>query len=324
MFVTSFDTCMVSLAAMFVWRISPFIVFLPWLTIACLDGTYLSSALTKVPDGAWFTITLSAILASLLLLWRFGKEAQWFAEAEDRFPTSHFVTRGPKGELRLTDRYNGTPLSSTRGFWIFFDKAGETTPIVLSQFFLKLTSMPEVIVLFHLRPLETPSVGPEGRYHVSRIGIPNCFRLVVRYGYNDEIITPDLASIIFEQIRKYLIDKESKLRNDQSSQGSSNNVEIKTNGNPEDEIQRVHSGTGKNIEGEEQYEGQLAKIEEAYRHKVLYIMGKEELKIKESTGYLRKTLLSIFLWLRDNSRGKMANLRVPTDKVIEVGFLKEI
>lgn len=92
---------MVSLAAMFVWRISPFVVFLPWLIIACIDGTFLSSALTKVPEGAWFTITLAAILASVLLVWRFGKEQQWFAEAEDRFPTSHFVMTGPEGQMRL-------------------------------------------------------------------------------------------------------------------------------------------------------------------------------------------------------------------------------
>lgn len=28
-FVTFFDTCMVSLAAMFVWRLSPYVVFIP-------------------------------------------------------------------------------------------------------------------------------------------------------------------------------------------------------------------------------------------------------------------------------------------------------
>jgi KUP system potassium uptake protein len=59
MFVTFFDTCMVSLAAIFVWKIHPLVVLLPFLTIACLDGAYLSSALTKVPNGAWFTLTLS-------------------------------------------------------------------------------------------------------------------------------------------------------------------------------------------------------------------------------------------------------------------------
>ena len=323
MFVTFFDTCMVSLAAMFVWRISPFIVFLPWLTIACLDGTYLSSALTKVPVGAWFTITLAAVLASIFLLWRFGKEQQWFAEAEDRFPTSHFVTVDPDGQMRLTERYHGTPLSSTKGFGIFFDKAGETTPTVFSQFVLKLTAMPEVAVFFHLRPLETPSVGPENRHTVSRLAIPNCYRLVVRYGYNDEIITPDLASVILEQVRRYLIEKGTKF-NAQTGVPSERTEAITSEGYVHSVDHSAARPGGEKEVNEERYSSELARLESAYAHKILYIMGKEQMKIKEGTSYLRRVLLWIFLWIRDNSRSKMANLKVPTDKVIEVGFLKEI
>ena len=96
-------------------------------------------------------------------------------------------------------------MSRIRGFGIFFDKAGETTPIVFSQFAIKMLAAPEVMVFFHLRPLETPSIDPAMRYTVSRLAIPNCYRLVVRYGYLDEIITPDLAEIIYDQVRDFII-----------------------------------------------------------------------------------------------------------------------
>jgi KUP system potassium uptake protein len=89
MFVTFFDTCMTTLVALIVWRVPPYLVILPWLFFASIDGLYLSSALTKVPDGAWFTLTVAGILATIFLLWRFGKENQWRAEAEDRFAPSH-------------------------------------------------------------------------------------------------------------------------------------------------------------------------------------------------------------------------------------------
>jgi KUP system potassium uptake protein len=56
MFVTFFDTCMVTLVALIVWKFHPLVVFFPWLIIACVDGLYISSALNKVPDGAWFTL----------------------------------------------------------------------------------------------------------------------------------------------------------------------------------------------------------------------------------------------------------------------------
>lgn len=205
MFVTFFDTCMVTLAALIVWRRPPYLVFFPWLTIACLDGLYLSSALTKFTHGAWFTLTLSGVLSCILILWRFGKEEQWQAEASERFPTSHLVKRDPDGQLRLTQKFGGETLNTIKGFGIFFDKAGETSPLVFTQFLSKLIAAPEVMVFFHLRPLETPTIPPEERYSVSRLGIPNCYRLIVRHGYTDEVITPNLGSLVCEQVREFII-----------------------------------------------------------------------------------------------------------------------
>ena len=327
MFVTFFDSCMVGLAAMMVWRISPFIVFPLWLTFASMDGAFLSSALTKVPSGAWFTITLAAALASILLLWRYGKEQQWVAEAEDRYPTAHFVTTNSDNQVCLSARFESTPLSTIRGFGVYFDKAGETTPIVFSQFVLKLTSLPEVTVFFHLRPLEVPSVSPEDRYTVSRLGIPNCYRLVTRFGYNDEVVTPDLASVIANQLRQYLLNDMSHAAHpaphsspdDKEVGETHNDTSMLETSNVSDSVPEKSS-----VAGWPSVEEQLAKLESAYSHNVLYIIGKEQMKIKSKTNPFRLSLLWLFLWLRDNTRNKMANLRVPTDKVVEVGFLKEI
>src|SRR5438045_157088 len=149
MFVTFFDTYMVLLVSLIVWRLNPIFVFFPWLTIACLDGLYISSALSKVPDGAWFTLTLATVLACLFILWRFGKEQQWAAEASDRFPTTHLVKKNADGQLQLTDAFGGATISTIKGFGIFFDKADETTPAAFTHFLSKLVAAPEVIVFFH-------------------------------------------------------------------------------------------------------------------------------------------------------------------------------
>lgn len=334
MFVTFFDTCMVSLAAMFVWRISPYWIFFPWLTIACLDGMYLSSALTKVPDGAWFTITLAAILAAVFILWRFGKEQQWAGEAADRFPTTHFVKKQRGGSIQLTPRYGGGTLSTIKGLGIFFDKAGETTPIVFSQFAIKLVAAPEVMIFFHLRPLETPSVPPEGRYSVSRLAIPNCYRVIVRHGFMDEVITPNLAALIYQQVRNYIVlrgNAPGSLNPAAGSapgepkpptpEGDNHTSETPSPGaeDAEEKLKAYETKINENIIAVE-----LAKLDEAYGLQVLYIIGKEQMRVKPGGGWIRKILLSIFLWLRDNTRTKIANLRVPTDRVIEVGFVKDI
>ena len=355
MFVTFFDTCMVSLAAMFVWRISPYWIFFPWLTIACLDGVYLSSALTKVPDGAWFTVTLAGVLATLFILWRFGKEQQWAAEAADRFPTTHFVKNKDDGSVQLADAYGGSTLSAIKSFGIFFDKGGGTTPPVFSQFVIKLVASPQVVVLFHLRPLETPTVPPENRYTVSRLAIPNGYRLIVRHGFNDEVITPDLASLIHDQIRNYLLrsnmppslnavngatpNHESEAPNypvpafttgiDISSNNSTPAHSLPTEAEPPLYRSETSSSQDKKRAIDEKIindetRSRIAKLDEAYEHQILYIIGKEQMKIKTGTGILRRGLLHCFLWIRENTRTKIANLRVPMERVFEVGFVKDI
>lgn len=142
---------MVTLTALIVWRIRPWIVFLPWLYQACLDGTFLSAALVKVPHGAWFTIMLASALAATFILWRFGKEQQWKAEAADRHPVSKFISKDSDGTLRLTGSGGGEALTTTKGLGIFFDKGGIKTPLVFSQFIGKLVSIPQVVVFFHMR-----------------------------------------------------------------------------------------------------------------------------------------------------------------------------
>ena len=325
---------MVSLAAIFVWRISPYWILFPWLTIACLDGTYLSAALVKVPEGAWFTITLSAVLAAIFILWRFGKEQQWASEAAERFPTTHFVKKQEDGSVQLMPRYGGGTLSTIKGLGIFFDKAGETTPIVFSQFAIKLVAAPEVMVFFHLRPLETPSVPPESRYSVSRLAIPNCYRLIVRHGYMDEVITPDLAVLIYQQIRNFIIlrkaapgpldptDSTTPETEDQSNDTEQTQTSPTVSSGADVAEEKVDLQAAKLKE--DKIATELAKLDEAFSLQVLYIIGKEQMKIKPGNGWFRKLLLHVFLWLRDNTRTKIANLRVPTDRVIEVGFVKDI
>ncbi len=355
MFVTFFDTCMVSLAAMFVWRISPYWIFFPWLTIACLDGVYISSALTKVPDGAWFTLTLAGVLATLFILWRFGKEQQWAAEAADRYPTTHFVKKKDDGSVQLADAYGGNTLSAIKSFGIFFDKGGGTTPPVFSQFVIKLAASPQVVVLFHLRPLETPTVPPENRYTVSRLAIPHGYRLIVRHGFNDEVITPDLASLIHDQIRNYLLRSNMPAPYNPVSRETPNHepeapnypvpafttgIDISNNDSTlahslpteaEPPLSRSDTSSSqdknraideKSITDETRF--RIATLDEAYEHQILYIIGKEQMKIKTGTGILRRGLLHCFLWIRENTRTKIANLRVPMERVFEVGFVKDI
>lgn len=392
MFVTFFDTCMVTLVALIVWRIPPWVVLLPWLFFACFDGLYLSSALNKVPDGAWFTLTLSAVLAGLFLLWRFGKESQWRAEAEDRLRLNQLVVaaaRDPEGKLRLAPRWGGDRLSRIRGLGIFFDKTGVLTPAVFTHFASKFVAVMDVTVFFHLHPVEAPTVPDDERYSVSKFtAIPGCYRLVVRHGFMDEVLSPDLAALIYEKVRAFVVRQAAQgeaLRAEDAEDSASSaieNVEGSSNGNGgssdnnnnnnNNEIKTgpslsssptldVATTSGADVTGpspaaisfaartgslsvsggggggerhisekhpvelrDEAVAAELARLDRAYAAKIMYVVGKGQMRTRTGTGLFRRAVLETFLWIRDNTRTKVANLRLAMERTVEMGFVKEI
>ncbi|TGO28635.1 hypothetical protein BPAE_0025g00440 [Botrytis paeoniae] len=207
-FVTFITTCMVSLVAIIIWRINVLIVLIFFLVFAALDGVYLSSALIKVPTGAWFTLLLAFILSCIFVLWRYGKEQQWTSEAQDRIPPSAFITTTSlhphTPTSSLTAAYGSHPITTVPSVGIFFDKIGDQLPIVFTQFVRKFCATPEIIIFLHMRPLSVPNVPDEERYIVQRTSIPGCYRITIRHGYTDDIITPSIGETLISQLTLFI------------------------------------------------------------------------------------------------------------------------
>ncbi|KAJ5160073.1 potassium transporter 19 [Penicillium canariense] len=296
--VSFLTTCMVTVVALIVWRLPIYLVLPVFLVFALWDGMFLSAALSKVPHGAWFTLMLAVILTCMFMLWRYGKEEQWTAEESDCMPLSQ-TTALRDNKLVLQKGSTTSPITPISGLGIFFDKSGSSasTPTVFLHFVQKFSASPEVSVFLHLRPLSVPTVPPHERYSITRCStygegpgkraIPNCYRLIVRHGYTDEIITPDLGVLVLDLIRGFL-----------ETHGTSKVPDSDT-----EELDALHR---------------------AWRSQVIYIVGKEQLKIAAKTNIVRQLFLWVFLWMRDSSRTKIQHLNVETDRVVEVGFVKEI
>ena len=231
----------------------------------------------------------------------------------------------------------------SQGFAIFFDKAGDMTPTVFVQFLSKFITAPQVMVFFHLRPLSTPSVAVEERYTVTTTSIPNCYRLVVRHGYTDEVITEDLGALVYEQVRKFIVDsaRYHSPRNPfhAAAAAAAPQVEEKapvavtaatagsaSGGSDSDEPQqqRPTEEQEKEPEAEPGVVTKLQLLEQAYTDQVLCIVGKEQMRISAKSGLWRRVTLHAFLWLRENTRSKIATMNIPTERLVEVGFVKEV
>ncbi|KAL8902546.1 MAG: hypothetical protein Q9207_004602 [Kuettlingeria erythrocarpa] len=351
---------MCSLVAIIIWHIPLPVVILGFLTFGAFDGVYLSSALTKVPDGAWFTLVVAVLLSSIFVLWRFGKENQWRAEASDLIAPSSIILSnaddGPPqanataGGLHLTATFGGTPITAITGFGIFFDKSGikQTTPTVFVHFLQKFQAAPRVVVFFHIRPLSLPTVPFEERFTVTRplrSGAHQFFRITLRHGYTDEVVSANLGLQIYEQLRSFVIregatgqhqaQKQIKWA-DQDGHAKEGQVERAMHGNGLDEITQIGddkeggaSGVAPVTAQQEETRRELLSLELAYQDQLVYVVGKEQMRIREVSGckpggWCRRIALAAFLWLRSNTGSKIANLNVDVDKLVEIGFVKII
>ncbi|KAF6237651.1 hypothetical protein HO173_003852 [Letharia columbiana] len=347
--VTFITTCMVSLVALIIWRLHFLIVVAGFLVFGTLDGLYLSSALTKVPNGAWFTLCLAILLSSIFVLWRYGKENQWRAEGEDRISPSKLLTELPNhaekdGDapvLRLSSSMGGAPVSRLRGVGIFFDKTGSPngTPSVFIHFLQKFQAAPAVVVFFHIRPLSTPTVAPEDRFSVSRCftrtssksTLQDFYRVTIRHGYADEVITSDLGLLIYENIRKFIIhDRGTSTAPTPSPESNNSTSEDSTSSSDPPTTAPFNISAESATTGKQHHVRQaLASLQAAYDDQVVHIVGKEQMRIREVRGWgnvggmSRKIVLAAFLWLRSNTGSKVANMNLDVEKLVEVGFVKE-
>ncbi|KAM0373960.1 hypothetical protein ACHAPK_003666 [Fusarium culmorum] len=276
--------------------------------------------LNKVPDGGWFALVLSFILSTFFMLWRWGKEQQWEAEQRDMVDPSEFVlssrstsrnnsiARGMSGDgsmrsirFRLSPEFGGGQVQTAPGLGIFFDKVGGTgdhIPKVFTQFIRKFQTRPQVIVFFHMRSLSQPTVPSDQRFVIARVTtkIPSCYRIVLRHGYMDDILTPNLAPIIVNELMTFI-----------------------TRGPfPPDENDMPP-----------EFRGELEALRAAEEAQTVYLMGKQTMRVQQAekmgvARFFRRIALEAFLWVRENSRTKLANLNINPDNLVEVGFVKEI
>ncbi|KAK3381774.1 potassium transporter-domain-containing protein [Podospora didyma] len=305
--VTFITTCMVSIVAIIIWRIPSYVVLFFFLVFGALDGVYISSSLIKVPEGAWFTILLAVILSSIFILWRFGKEHQWAAEGREGFQTGDLLATDSLGDLVLTPAFGGQKVSNASGLGIFFDKVGGNVPTVFTQFVRKFKARPTIIIFFHMRPLSRPTVPLDERFIISRTTIPSCYRVTLRHGYMDDVLTPDLGRQLVEHLILYIT------RDRSSSAGASGD------GNS--------NGSARSVEHTPEVQAELDALNKAYEDQTVYIIGKEVMKIRRTKsikGFFRWIVLDVFLWIRENSRAKLADLDIDADSLVEVGFVKQI
>src|SRR5215469_15571731 len=132
--VTFITTSMIALVALIVWRLHWLLVFVVWLPIVTLDALFMTSAMTKVPNGAWFTLMLAVVLSSIFVLWRYGKEKQWTAEGMNRPDLTLLVLKAKNGEWKLSASMGGKLLTHIKGKRSIYHKVFKKQRLILCRY----------------------------------------------------------------------------------------------------------------------------------------------------------------------------------------------
>jgi len=189
---------------------------------------------------------------------------------------------------------------------IFFDKIGDYAPTVYEQWLCKFRAQMDLVVLMHLRALGVPHVKDEDKYVVARTSVRNVYRLIIRHGYNDHVITPDLARVVYEEVRRAILHDAIKSSPSEGSRADKESL-----------------GQDGTVQDAALIAG-LRHLDEAYQTQTLYLVGKQQMRVSTKYAIPKRMALGVFLWVRENCRGRIEKLNVPVEKLVEVGFVKEI
>jgi KUP system potassium uptake protein len=171
------DTCLLGVALIRLWH-WPRIAAFPMLALFFLvDGAYLSANLTKIPDGGWFPLMIGFIIFTLLTTWSKGRKLMIDRLTESAMPIKVFISSAANSASRVA------------GTAVFMTSSAEGVPHALLHNLKHNKVLHERVVLLTVKITDQPYWPDDDRAKWDTLG-EGFYRLVLRYGFMDEIDVP--------------------------------------------------------------------------------------------------------------------------------------
>ncbi len=174
------------------WKHNPVIVLVVNGSLFLLELLYFASASTKLLDGGWFPLTISVVIAFLMMTWRRGVEI---------LDKARLAVRQTVADFKAGIAAN--PPFRIEGTAVVLGRLTKGIPLALSQNLKLNRVMHRNILLVAIEVAETPRVTDEERAAIQKIS-DNVTRVELRYGFMESPDVPDglRAALAREQIGK--------------------------------------------------------------------------------------------------------------------------
>ncbi|KLJ10782.1 hypothetical protein EMPG_13860 [Blastomyces silverae] len=319
-------TWLVALVSTIIWNVHVLIVMPIFLFFVSIDGLFVSSALYKVPSGGWFTIAMAAILTSTLLTWNYGEECQLEADRDDSSLSRARVFADTNGTLFIREGAKHLEVKTMRGIGIFLVETDLNSPPVFDHFLRKFEASHEITALLHINHIPQYHVVPKNRFRSSATAIRGVYRVTLRLGYGDTINWTTFEQLLIDELETLISSGGASPPTDPDPDLDFHHQDKTPSPSPHS----APSSSGEDIpmstiHAKTRHEQLPPPDLEAITQKpITYIIGRDKLFIKEESNFVRRAMLTVFVAVKNQQRTKLSQLKVPVDRLVEIGFSKAV
>jgi KUP system potassium uptake protein len=146
-----------------------------------IEGTFFAANALKILHGGWFPLLVGAVLFTLMVTWKTGRQILWKRIRETTLPTEQF--------LQSLDRREP---SRVKGTAVYLAGNSDGTPLALLHNLKHNKVLHERVVFLTITVDETPHVPEKDRLELAELR-HGFWRVKARYGFMEE---PDVPALL--------------------------------------------------------------------------------------------------------------------------------
>jgi len=143
-----------------------------------VDFSFFSASLVKVFEGGWFPLTMGAMVFTIMLTWRRGREMLMERLRQQSIPLDTFLSS-----------LLASPPLRVPGTAVFLTSAPNTVPHALLHNLVHNKVLHQRVVFLTVSVGEVPFVPPEDRIEIAPLG-NECYRIMMYFGFKDQPDVP--------------------------------------------------------------------------------------------------------------------------------------
>jgi KUP system potassium uptake protein len=157
-----------------------------------VEVAFFSSNIAKIEHGAWLSLAIGLLAASVMITWRRGQVIVTRVRREQEGQLEEFLATLPTIE---------PPLVRVPGVAVFLNPSKDTTPLAMRAEVEHTHTLHQKVVVVSVDTVSIPHVSSSNRFSVQRLGRGRFMmtHVTIRVGYHDKINIPEALQLCRRQ-----------------------------------------------------------------------------------------------------------------------------